>query len=196
MALAMIETTTSFSPSHGTTAKGGNLFLTNMNMSSGNNGDNNNDPTDNFATSIANSIQNIFTNFSPLNDAKKKLVQSLAGKYDKQQIRNELQSLIDNEPVLMLSFTKWPFCIKAKQILDNKKPNGITYKVLELDVLSNGYAFRAEMAELIDRTSVPAIWINGDFIGGCNDGGMDGEGLVQLDVSGKLDILLKDAGAI
>ena len=71
-----------------------------------NNSDNENDPTNNIPTSIANSIQNIFTNFNPLNDAKKKLVQSLAGDYDKTKIQNELQSLIENEPLLMLSFTK------------------------------------------------------------------------------------------
>ena len=67
---------------------------------------NNKDPTDNIVTSISNSIQDIFTKFSPLNDGKKKLVQSLAGNYDKVKIKTELNSLIENEPVLMLSFTK------------------------------------------------------------------------------------------
>jgi len=63
--------------------------------------------------------------------------------------------------------------------------------------MEDGNAFRAEMAELINRTSVPAIWINGVFIGGCNDGGpKNNQGIVQLESSGELDIMLRDAGAI
>lgn len=67
---------------------------------------NDNDPTNNLQSSLANKIQNLFTNFSPLNEGKKKLVQSLAGPYDKTKIQNELKAFIQNEPVLMLSFTK------------------------------------------------------------------------------------------
>lgn len=66
---------------------------------------NNKDPTDNIPTSIANTIQNVFTNFNPLNEAKKKLVQSLAGDFDNDKYRSELQSLIQNEPVLFMSFS-------------------------------------------------------------------------------------------
>lgn len=68
--------------------------------------------------------------------------------------------------------------------------------MLELDAMEDGNAYRAEMAELINRTSVPAIWINGVFIGGCNDGGENGQGIAQLESSGKLDGLLREAGAI
>lgn len=50
------------------------------------------------------------------------------------------------------------------------------------------------MAELIGRTSVPAIWIDKVFIGGCNDGPLGG--IVKLNESGKLDDMLKAAGAL
>eukprot|EP00593_Proboscia_inermis_P001458 CAMPEP_0171292734 /NCGR_PEP_ID=MMETSP0816-20121228/516_1 /TAXON_ID=420281 /ORGANISM="Proboscia inermis, Strain CCAP1064/1" /LENGTH=45 /DNA_ID= /DNA_START= /DNA_END= /DNA_ORIENTATION= len=45
------------------------------------------------------------------------------------------------------------------------------------------------MANLLGRTSVPAIFIDGTFIGGCNDGPMGG--IVKLAESGKLDEMLK-----
>lgn len=186
------STSSAFTPQHQNGA-----FGTKLHNSSNNDNNNNNDPTNNLPTAIANSIQKIFTNFNPLNDGKKKLVQSLAGNYDKPKIQNELQSLIQNEPLLMLSFTKWPFCVKAKQILSTKGlTSNSSYTVLELDAMDDGYAYRAEMAEIINRTSVPAIWINGVFIGGCNDGGENGQGLVQLENSGKLDVLLKEAGLV
>lgn len=66
--------------------------------------------------------------------------------------------------------------------------------MVELDQDVDGKAIRAVMGETLGRTSVPAIWINGQFIGGCNDGPLDGgKGLVQLDESGQLDALLRAA---
>ena len=64
------------------------------------------------------------------------------------------------------------------------KPN-LKYQVVELDQDADGKAMRAAMGETLGRTSVPAIWIDGTFIGGCNDGPLGG-GLVQLNESGKL----------
>ena len=89
------------------------------------------------------------------------------------------------------SFTTWPFCLKAKAILDAKIPQ--QYTVVELDQDVDGKAIRAVMGDLLGRTSVPAIWINGTFIGGCNDGGPMGGGIVQLDASGELDVMIKAA---
>jgi len=45
------------------------------------------------------------------------------------------------------------------------------------------------MADIVGRTSVPAIWIGGEFVGGCNDGPMGG--LNNLNQSNKLDDMLK-----
>jgi glutaredoxin-related protein len=39
---------------------------------------------------------------------------------------------------------------------------------------------------------VPAIWIQSDFVGGCNDG----PGIITLDKQGQLDSRLKAAGAL
>jgi glutaredoxin 3 len=63
-----------------------------------------------------------------------------------------------------------------------------------LDVVDDGMGIRAEMGDLIGRTSVPAIWIDQVFIGGCNDGPLGG--IVSLDDKGELDSMLKAAGAM
>lgn len=81
--------------------------------------------------------------------------------------------------------------MKAKAILDGL---GVKYSVLELDVLEDGPGLRAELGKLTGRTSVPAIWIDGTFIGGCNDGPLGG--LNTLNQSGKLREMLATAGAI
>jgi glutaredoxin 3 len=65
---------------------------------------------------------------------------------------------------------------------------------VEIDEVEDGKALRAEMAGLIGRTSVPAIWIGSEFIGGCNDGPKGG--IVKLDESGELDKMLAAVGAV
>ena len=76
-------------------------------------------------------------------------------------------------------------------MLDEKN---VKYTAVELDVVEDGKAIRAEMASVIGRTSVPAIWIGGQFIGGCNDGPMGG--IVKLNDENKLDTMLANVGAL
>jgi glutaredoxin 3 len=155
----------------------------------------NDDPTKVWYAQISNDIQKILTSNSPLNEGKKALVRKLAGDYDREATRAKLNAYIDNsqKSVLMLSFTTWPFCVKAKQLLDEK---GVTYTAVELDVAEDGKAIRAEMGDVIGRTSVPAIWIDGVFIGGCNDGPEGYGGLITMENNGTLDGLLKSAGVL
>lgn len=54
--------------------------------------------------------------------------------------------------------------------------------------MEGGYALRAELAQKTGRTSVPAVFIKGEFAGGCNDGGLGG--IMTLDRAGKLQLLL------
>jgi glutaredoxin 3 len=129
-----------------------------------------------------------------LNAGKKALVKSIAGDFDETATRTLLESYMAPPGVTMLSFTTCPFCIKAKELLDAK---GAKYDVVELNVIPEGKAVRAVMADVIGRTSVPAVFINGVFVGGCNDGPTaELNGLVKLNEAGKLDAMLAAAGAI
>ena len=65
---------------------------------------------------------------------------------------------------------------------------------MELNEVPDGYPLRAELAELTGRTSVPALYVGGAFVGGCNDGGMGG--VMTLDKIGTLKSLLAEAGAL
>lgn len=65
---------------------------------------------------------------------------------------------------------------------------------MELDTDFDGKAIRAELGDMIGRTSVPAIWIKSEFVGGCNDGPLGG--IVTLKDSGRLNGMLESAGAL
>ena len=60
--------------------------------------------------------------------------------------------------------------------------------------MQDGYAIRAELAARTGRTSVPALYVGGAFVGGCNDGGMGG--VMTLDKAGTLKPLLSEAGCL
>uniref|UniRef100_A0A6U0VCI6 Glutaredoxin domain-containing protein n=1 Tax=Pinguiococcus pyrenoidosus TaxID=172671 RepID=A0A6U0VCI6_9STRA len=102
---------------------------------------------------------------------------------------DRVQENINSAPVFMYTFSTCPFCIKAKTLLDSLDAQ---YTEVQLDKLDEGNQIREEMRSLIGRTSVPAIWIKGEFVGGANDG----PGVFPLHQQGKLVPLLKDAGAV
>ena len=70
------------------------------------------------------------------------------------------------------------------------KEREIRFHVIEIDQIDIGGAIRQEYIQRVggQRTSLPAIWINGEFIGGCNDGS---PGLVPLIEIGRLDAMLQ-----
>jgi len=78
---------------------------------------------------------------------------------------------------VIIHTTAWcPYCIRAKQLLDNKQ---VSYT--EIDV--SDVELRAKMTALTGATSVPQLVINDQPTGGCDE-------LYALERSGELDKLL------
>ena len=112
----------------------------------------------------------------------------VAGEYDKDAVDKTIDELILQNDVAMFSFTTCPFCRKAKDILEEQ---GIPYQTVELDELEGnlGNVIRAQLGRRTGRTSVPSIFVKGEFIGGCNDG----PGLIPLLENGEFDAMMKKA---
>ena len=108
--------------------------------------------------------------------------------YDQEATSATIDEFVSQNAVAMYSFTTCPFCRRAKDLLDEK---GIPYDSIELDELegNRGNEIRATLGRKTGRTSVPSIFIGGNYIGGCNDG----PGLLPLNDSGELDAMLKEA---
>lgn len=79
--------------------------------------------------------------------------------------------------VLLYTTLTCPFCIRAKQLLDNKK---VEYQEISVD---NNLDLRAKMTRLSGRRTVPQIFIDDQAIGGCDE-------LYALEDAGQLDVLL------
>ena len=109
----------------------------------------------------------------------------VAGDYDQKSVDTKIDELIQNNDVALFSFTTCPFCRRAKDALEER---GIAYRALELDELEGnlGNEIRAQLGRRTQRTSVPSIFVKGEFIGGCNDG----PGLLPLLESGEFQNML------
>lgn len=112
----------------------------------------------------------------------------VAGEYDEEATQLRVDRFVDENPVAMFSFTTCPFCRRAKDYLEE---NNIPYLAMELDELDGnaGNEIRAVLGKKTKRTSVPAIFVGGEFIGGCNDG----PGLLTLADQGRLDGMVQAA---
>ena len=73
------------------------------------------------------------------------------------------------------------YCARAKSLLEKK---GAAYE--EVDVMMDEKK-RSEMRERAKRSTVPQIFINGQYIGGSDE-------LAALERAGKLDALLAQPG--
>jgi glutaredoxin 3 len=80
--------------------------------------------------------------------------------------------------VEIYSKTFCPYCWRAKHLLDSKQ---VEYREIAVDF--GGEARRQMIERSNGRTTVPQIFIAGQYIGGCDD-------LVALERAGKLDELI------
>ena len=113
----------------------------------------------------------------------------MAGEYDAAAVDVRLDREIGGAGVVMFSFTTCPFCKRAKETLAAK---GVAFTAVELDEETEGAAMRARLGARTGRTSVPSVFIGGEYVGGLNDG----PGLLPLDAQGELEPKLRAAGAL
>lgn len=126
---------------------------------------------------------------NPLNQFKQNLAKIGVGEYDSEALNGQINAYIKQNKVISFSWENCPFCRKANaKLAELLEPS--QYMILQIDQMPQGKAIRYELSQKTGRTSVPQIWINQQFIGGCNDG----PGLFTLEKEGKLLPMLKTAG--
>jgi glutaredoxin len=124
------------------------------------------------------------------------IAEALAGKHDQKAMESEVLDLAKSAPVVVFTWDNSPSCKQAIRYLEQA---GAKPKIIRLDQpwkWDIGAQQRAALGRLTKRSSVPSVWIGGEFVGGCNDGpSKNAPGLVKLAFSGELITKLKDAQA-
>lgn len=126
---------------------------------------------------------------------KQRIANVLAGDYDAEATRIELNELIQSAPCVMFTWEASPSCKQAVKALDLTQAS---YKNVRLDnPWSTGNVLRAELGKMVGRSSVPFIFIDSKYVGGY-DGGIDEDapGIVDLAFLGTLRPKLESAGAL
>lgn len=126
---------------------------------------------------------------------KQSLAFVMAGEYNKSEINTEVRMLKNSAPCVMFVWQNSPSCKSAIKAFDNM---GVQYRLIKLDdPWEKGNKLRAELGKMTGKTSVPSIWINGEYVGGYDDGvSEESPGIVDLAFAGTLRDKLMKAGAI
>ncbi|PNT01013.1 hypothetical protein POPTR_015G078900v4 [Populus trichocarpa] len=109
-------------------------------------------------------------------------------KMSKQELDAALKKameLASSAPVVVFSKTYCGYCNRVKQLLTQV---GATYKVVELDEISDGSQLQSALAQWTGRGTVPNVFIGGKNIGGCDT-------VVEKHQRNELLPLLQDAAA-
>jgi glutaredoxin 3 len=106
-----------------------------------------------------------------------------------QSSTEELQKLISESKVLVLSKTYCPYCKRTKNLLDELIQEKSYLTIVELDLMKDGSTLQSAAFQLTGQSTVPNVFIGGNHIGG-NDR------VQELYRNGRLLSLLKAAGAV
>lgn len=131
-------------------------------------------------TSIVDGIQQgLQTNLRIIRDSQAQgysftqiMANVLAGDYDEKAISAKIDNFIQKSPCVMFTWERSPSCVKA---VDAFQKMGILDQVNVVrldDPWSEGNPVRAEIGKRVGRSSVPMIFIGGEYVGGF-DGGLD-----------------------
>jgi glutaredoxin len=128
-------------------------------------------------------------------DFKQSVAIVLAGDYDEESVKTQIQQEIDSAPVVLFTWAASPACQKAIKYLDIA---GASYKIVRLDdPWSTGNPIRAELGKRVGRSSVPCIFIGGEYVGGFDGGvGEESPGILEMAFRGTLRDRLKEVGAL
>jgi len=128
---------------------------------------------------------------------KQVIADVLAGEYDDGSIVEKINELKVSAPCVMFTWESSPSCKKAVEAFDTI---GADVKIVRLDdPWAEGNPMRAQLGKMVGRTSVPFVFIKGEYVGGF-DGGLEGNddasGMVNMAFKGTLRSKLSEAGAM
>jgi len=142
---------------------------------------------------------------------KQVMADVLAGEYEAEPVRNQIEKDIRSAPVVMYTWEASPSCKSAIEAFElalsggnDPSSQGImqdvggatAVRVIRLDdPWSEGNPVRAQLGKKVGRSSVPCIFIGGKYVGGFDAGtGPEAPGIQAMAFQGTLRPALEAAG--
>ncbi len=84
------------------------------------------------------------------------------------QLKSELEAQISGSPVhvFMKGTPAWPQCGFSKAVCDVFNALGVEYTAT--NVLENLDVYRATLMEITQWPTIPQLYVDGEFVGGCD----------------------------
>lgn len=76
-----------------------------------------------------------------------------------------VNEFINSSKIVIFSKTYCPYCSRVKQLFQSLNTSP---KVIELDTREDGSAIQGILGKMTGASTVPRVFINGKFIGGCD----------------------------
>jgi glutaredoxin 3 len=155
--------------------------------------------TDGDGGSFLDTVTKTYDNFQKARsdgyDFKQSTAIAIAGEYDADAVKTQIQEQIKSAPCVMFTWEASPACKKAIKYLDVA---GAKYKIVRLDdPWEEGNPFRSELGKMVGRSSVPCIFIGGEYVGGFDGGvGDESPGILEMAFKGTLREKLMAVGAL
>ncbi|CAJ1937678.1 unnamed protein product [Cylindrotheca closterium] len=129
-------------------------------------------------------------------DFKQATACALAGDYDQAAVKAKVEELIQSAPCVMFTWESSPSCKKAIEAFD--KVGGVNVKIVRMDdPWDEGNPMRAEIGKMVGKSSVPMIFVGGEYVGGYDAGvSDDAPGILDMAFKGTLRPKLEAAGAM
>mmetsp|Transcript_8332 Transcript_8332/g.20062 ORF Transcript_8332/g.20062 Transcript_8332/m.20062 type:complete len:228 (-) Transcript_8332:34-717(-) len=130
-------------------------------------------------------------------DFKQATACALAGEYDEAAVRAKVEDLIQSAPCVMFTWESSPSCKKAIEAFGKVGGANVVKIVRMDDPWDEGNPMRAEIGKMVGKSSVPMIFIGGDYVGGYDAGvSDDAPGILDMAFKGTLLPKLEAAGAM
>lgn len=129
-------------------------------------------------------------------DIKQNIADAIAGEHNQEATKAEINESIDSAPVVIFTWQNSPSCNQAIKYLDVAGAKEIKNVRLD-DPYEKGNPMRAELGKMFGKTSVPCIFIWGEYMCGFDAGVSDSApGIMDLAFKGTLRTKLEGAGAL
>ena len=99
----------------------------------------------------------------------------------------ELDATLAKHDVVVFSYGGCPYCRKVTRAFGEE---GVAHVEIDYDELDDGDAVRSEIVRRHKQRSVPAVFVKGKFVGGCNDGPEPWMGALKILRNGELANML------
>ena len=94
-----------------------------------------------------------------------------------------VDEVIASSPVVFFDLSSCPYCRKAENAL---KQAGVEYRLVAIA------KYKPALRAKTGKTSAPSVWVNGEYVGGCNDGNESWHGVLPMLKSGKMQKMLEE----